>query len=155
MGQNIDEAIDTLQACLRVLDMASKVGGLLENDKYYSALRVSPTTIPRVLQLTFTNLATGRPTNDTSEARASLPIRLAHALLDPLISQRDQGVRDPIIESLDVRGKERQSRGWQERTRRNGGTRATLGSEETQGEQRGLVQDQWAGGIGCQRATRR
>lgn len=41
MGQNIDEAIDTLQACLRVLDMASKVGGLLENDKFYSALRVS------------------------------------------------------------------------------------------------------------------
>jgi hypothetical protein len=42
VGQNIDEAIDTLQACLRVLDMASKVGGLLENDKVYSALRVSP-----------------------------------------------------------------------------------------------------------------
>jgi len=41
VGQNIDEAIDTLQACLRVLDMAGKVRGLIENDKFFSALRVS------------------------------------------------------------------------------------------------------------------
>ncbi|GAA6010192.1 hypothetical protein JCM10207_005660 [Rhodosporidiobolus poonsookiae] len=39
VGQNIDEAIDTLQACLRVLDVASKVQNLITNAKYYSALR--------------------------------------------------------------------------------------------------------------------
>lgn len=41
VGQNIDETIDTLQACLRVLDMASKVQNLIQNAKYFSALRVS------------------------------------------------------------------------------------------------------------------
>ena len=40
VGQNIDEAIDTLQACLRVLDMASRVAGLIEGGKFFSALRV-------------------------------------------------------------------------------------------------------------------
>ncbi|BGO88526.1 hypothetical protein NBRC10512_003376 [Rhodotorula toruloides] len=39
VGQNIDETIDTLQACLRVLDMASKVQNLIQNAKYFSALR--------------------------------------------------------------------------------------------------------------------
>ncbi|BGP21260.1 exocyst complex component, sec15 subunit [Rhodotorula toruloides] len=39
VGQNIDETIDTLQACLRVLDMASKVQSLIQNAKYFSALR--------------------------------------------------------------------------------------------------------------------
>ncbi|GAA6046541.1 hypothetical protein JCM3770_006200 [Rhodotorula araucariae] len=39
VGQNIDEAIDTLQACLRVLDMSTKVQNLIENAKYFSALR--------------------------------------------------------------------------------------------------------------------
>lgn len=40
VGQNIDDAIDTLQACLRVLDMASKVAKLIEDEKFFSALRV-------------------------------------------------------------------------------------------------------------------
>ena len=46
MGQNIDEAIDTLQACLRVLDMASKVTKLIEDEKFFSALRVSFVDLP-------------------------------------------------------------------------------------------------------------
>lgn len=41
MAQNVDEAIETLQLCLRVLDMANRVDGLIEHKKYYSALRVS------------------------------------------------------------------------------------------------------------------
>ena len=39
VGQNIDETIDSLQACLRVLDLAAKIGQLIETKKYYSALR--------------------------------------------------------------------------------------------------------------------
>ena len=42
VGQNIDETIDTLQACLRVLDLATKVQNLINNAKYFSALRVRP-----------------------------------------------------------------------------------------------------------------
>ncbi|GAA5885896.1 hypothetical protein JCM3774_002257, partial [Rhodotorula dairenensis] len=39
VGQNIDETIDTLQACLRVLDVATKVQDLIQKSKYFSALR--------------------------------------------------------------------------------------------------------------------
>lgn len=38
---NLDEAIDTLQACLRVLDVVNRVGQMVKEQKYWSALRVS------------------------------------------------------------------------------------------------------------------
>ncbi|CAG8582591.1 18435_t:CDS:10 [Dentiscutata erythropus] len=38
--KNIDEAVDTFQLCLHVLDMANRVNHLVEERKYYSALRV-------------------------------------------------------------------------------------------------------------------
>lgn len=37
---NLDEAIDTLQACLRVLDVVNRVGEMIKEGKYWSALRV-------------------------------------------------------------------------------------------------------------------
>jgi hypothetical protein len=37
----VDEAIETLQLCLKVLDMANRIDGLIEERKYYPALRVS------------------------------------------------------------------------------------------------------------------
>ena len=37
---NLDEAIDTLQACLRVLDVVNRVGEMIRDGKYWSALRV-------------------------------------------------------------------------------------------------------------------
>jgi hypothetical protein len=37
---NLDEAIDTLQACLRVLDVVNRVGEMVKEGKYWSALRV-------------------------------------------------------------------------------------------------------------------
>lgn len=37
---NLDEAIGTLQSCLRVLDMVNKVGEMIRERKYWSALRV-------------------------------------------------------------------------------------------------------------------
>ena len=39
---NLDEAIDTLQACLRVLDVVDRVGDMIRQGKYWSALRVCP-----------------------------------------------------------------------------------------------------------------
>ncbi|KAL9931476.1 hypothetical protein V8E36_009641 [Tilletia maclaganii] len=39
VAHNIDDAIDTLQACLRVLDIANRIDTLIENKKYFSALR--------------------------------------------------------------------------------------------------------------------
>lgn len=37
---NLDEAIDNLQACLRVLDVVHRVGEMIREGKYWSALRV-------------------------------------------------------------------------------------------------------------------
>ncbi|GAA5899149.1 Rab GTPase-binding exocyst subunit SEC15 [Sporobolomyces salmoneus] len=39
VGQNIDETIDTLQACLRVLDLSTKIQNLIKDEKFFSALR--------------------------------------------------------------------------------------------------------------------
>ncbi|GAA94606.1 uncharacterized protein L969DRAFT_94607 [Mixia osmundae IAM 14324] len=39
VGANIDEAIETLQACLRVFDLFSKVSELIANRRYFAALR--------------------------------------------------------------------------------------------------------------------
>ncbi|KAK7695756.1 hypothetical protein QCA50_000393 [Cerrena zonata] len=36
---NLDEGIDTLQACLRVLDVVNRVGEMIKEGKYWSALR--------------------------------------------------------------------------------------------------------------------
>lgn len=37
---NLDEAIDTIQACLRLLDVVNRVGEMIQQGKYWSALRV-------------------------------------------------------------------------------------------------------------------
>lgn len=39
---NLDEAIDNLQACLKVLDVVNRVGEMIKEGKYWSALRVRP-----------------------------------------------------------------------------------------------------------------
>lgn len=39
VGQNIDEAIETLEHCLRVLDISNRVEFLIEQKRYYTALR--------------------------------------------------------------------------------------------------------------------
>jgi methionine salvage enolase-phosphatase E1 len=38
---NLDEAIDTMQSCLRVLDVLNRIGDMVKDGKYWSALRVS------------------------------------------------------------------------------------------------------------------
>lgn len=38
---NLDEAIDGIQSCLKVLDVVNRVGEMIKEGKYWSALRVS------------------------------------------------------------------------------------------------------------------
>lgn len=40
-GGRLDEAIDALQACLRVLDVVDRVGELVRQGKYWNAWRAS------------------------------------------------------------------------------------------------------------------
>lgn len=42
---NLDQAIDTLQACLRVLDVVKRVRDMIKEGKYWSALRVCLTCV--------------------------------------------------------------------------------------------------------------
>lgn len=44
-AMNLDESIETLQACLRLLDLVNRIGELIKQGKYYSALRVSNITV--------------------------------------------------------------------------------------------------------------
>lgn len=43
---NLDEGIDSLQACLRVLDVVNRVGEMVQAGKYWSALRVRCMFVP-------------------------------------------------------------------------------------------------------------
>lgn len=43
---NLDEAIDNLQACLKVLDVVNRVGQMIKEGRYWSALRVRLVTYP-------------------------------------------------------------------------------------------------------------
>jgi exocyst complex component 6 len=45
---NLDSAIDTLQACLRLLDVVARVGAMIQEGKYWSALRVCRFYIPHI-----------------------------------------------------------------------------------------------------------
>ncbi|KAG8716234.1 hypothetical protein FRC11_006628 [Ceratobasidium sp. 423] len=50
---NLDEAIGTLQSCLRVLDMVNKVGDMIRERKYWSALR----TLEEIRSLPFSSIS--------------------------------------------------------------------------------------------------
>jgi len=59
---NLDEAIDTLQACLRVLDVVDRVGEMIKAGKYWSALRVchSYCRVVYIFSIKIHNLVTRR-----------------------------------------------------------------------------------------------
>lgn len=43
IARNMDDAIEALQTCLRLLDLVRRVGDLIQEGKYWGALRVSRT----------------------------------------------------------------------------------------------------------------
>lgn len=47
-ASNLDEAIDTFQACLKLLDVVDRIGDMIKEGRFWSALRVSRTEIVRV-----------------------------------------------------------------------------------------------------------
>lgn len=42
VARNMDDAIETLQTCLRLLDLVHRVGDMIREGKYWGALRVGP-----------------------------------------------------------------------------------------------------------------
>lgn len=48
-ASNLDEAIDTLQACLKLLDVIDRIGDMIKEGRFWSALRVSRAEIAHIL----------------------------------------------------------------------------------------------------------
>lgn len=44
-ASNLDEAIDTFQACLKLLDVIDRIGDMIKEGRFWSALRVSQTEV--------------------------------------------------------------------------------------------------------------
>lgn len=118
VGQNIDEAIDTLQACLRVLDMDSKVTGLIENGKYFSALRqledLQTTHLKPVLHYPFASLMLSSIPSSRNAIRESVTRSLKAWMYEARTSSRAVG--KGALEAMEARG-----RRWAVRKRKESG----------------------------------
>ncbi|KAL8278923.1 hypothetical protein RQP46_008592 [Phenoliferia psychrophenolica] len=117
VGQNIDEAIDTLQACLRVLDMASRVAGLIEGGKFFSALRqledLQTTHLKPVLHYPFASLMLSSIPSSRNQIRGSVSRSLKAWMYEA--REASQGVGKGALEAMEARG-----RRWAARKRREG-----------------------------------
>ncbi|GAA5987052.1 hypothetical protein JCM11641_007822 [Rhodosporidiobolus odoratus] len=115
VGQNIDEAIDTLQACLRVLDISSKVASLIQNAKFYSALRqledLQHTHLKPVLHFPFASLMLA----SVPETRNHVQGEVTRALKAWMYEAREasRGVGKGALEAMEMRG-----RRWNARKRK-------------------------------------
>ncbi|KAM0750440.1 exocyst complex subunit Sec15-like protein [Meredithblackwellia eburnea MCA 4105] len=117
VGQNIDEAIDTLQACLRVLDMASRVTGLIEGGKFFSALRqledLQSTHLKPVLHYPFASLMLSSIPSSRNSIRESVTRSLKAWMYEA--REASQAVGRGALEAMEARG-----RRWAARKRREG-----------------------------------
>ncbi|GAA6041621.1 hypothetical protein JCM8097_007771 [Rhodosporidiobolus ruineniae] len=115
VGQNIDEAIDTLQACLRVLDVASKVSSLITNAKYYAALRhledLQTTHLKPVLHYPFAALMLGSIPDARGHIREEVTRALKAWMYEAREASRDVG--KGALEAMEMRG-----RRWNARRRK-------------------------------------
>ncbi|BGP12307.1 Rab GTPase-binding exocyst subunit S15 [Rhodosporidiobolus nylandii] len=116
VGQNIDEAIDTLQACLRVLDVASKVQLLIQNSKFYSALRqlddLQSTHLKPVLGYPFASLMLSSLPDTRSHIRDAVTRALKAWMYEAREASR--GVGKGALEAMEMRG-----RRWNARRRKD------------------------------------
>ncbi|CEQ38819.1 SPOSA6832_00274, partial [Sporobolomyces salmonicolor] len=119
VGQNIDETIDTLQACLRVLDLSSKIQSLIENEKYFSALRARlPPLLPPlqihlkpVLSYPFATLML----SSLPDTRSSIRDAVTRSLKAWMYEAREasRAVGKGALEAMEMRG-----RRWNARRRK-------------------------------------
>ncbi|GAA6018183.1 hypothetical protein JCM11491_005623 [Sporobolomyces phaffii] len=118
VGQNIDEAIDTLQACLRVLDLSSKVQQLIADEKFFSALRhlddLQQIHLKPVLSYPFASLML----TSVPETRASIKDHVTKSLKTWMYEAREasKGVGKGALENMEQR-----SRRWNSRKRKDAG----------------------------------
>jgi len=107
VGQNIDEAIDTLQTCLGVLDVASQVQSLTNSAKYFSALRqideLQATRLTPVLHYPFATLMLA----SLPVARSAIKEEVTRSLKAWMFEARSasRSVGRNALEAMDARGR--------------------------------------------------
>lgn len=107
---NLDEAIDTLQACLRVLDVVDRVGEMIKQGKYWSALRVCR---PYHMMCVFRLMCLSVPRRHTEHAA---DITVADAIFSTLavvfaiLERPDQGCRHCFNEAVAPRNQKHKCR---------------------------------------------
>lgn len=95
---NLDEAIDTLQACLRVLDVVDRVGQMIREGKYWSALRVRVSRLlaDMINRVTVSGRYPESPINNTvSNTTAS-----AYIVFTAITASSNQGRGDRFHETV-------------------------------------------------------
>ncbi|KPV78021.1 uncharacterized protein RHOBADRAFT_22932 [Rhodotorula graminis WP1] len=104
---NIDETIDTLQACLRVLDLATKVQNLIDNAKYFSALRqiedLQSTHLKPVLHYSFASLML----SSIPESRAQIRDAVTRSLKAWMYEAREasRAIGKGALDAMEQRGR--------------------------------------------------
>lgn len=102
---NLDEAVETLQACLRVLDVVNRVGEMVKEGKYWSALRVSRSSMDTisVCSVEYTSFVVTRRHREHADHLALPDAPLPTPIVLPAISSRsNQGCSVCIHEAVAV-----------------------------------------------------
>ncbi|GAA5923321.1 Rab GTPase-binding exocyst subunit SEC15 [Sporobolomyces koalae] len=119
VGQNIDEAIDTLQACLRVLDLSSKIQRLIHDDKFFSALRqlddLQQVHLKPVLAYPFASQMLASLPDTRSSIRDAVTKSLKAWMYEAREASRSVG--KGALDNMELRG-----RRWSSRRRKDMGT---------------------------------
>jgi len=101
---NLDEAIDTLQACLRVLDVVNRVSEMVKEGKYWSALRVRRLNkcrcgTPSVMHV-FSLTVIRRHTKYASDLNFPNSLFPTSLIIVAVFASTDQGRCDSINETM-------------------------------------------------------
>lgn len=86
-ASNLDEAIDTFQACLKLLDVVDSIGGMIKEGRFWSALRVSQTEFVRALHTELlSSQVSGRHSDHAVDIAVANPVISAYIVFLALAS---------------------------------------------------------------------
>jgi hypothetical protein len=114
---NLDEAIDTLQACLRILDVVDRVGEMVKEGKYWSALRVCRSHRAHVYSLCVTIhrsffSVSRRYSEHATDFTVTHTILSTSAFLPPIFTSTDKRCCDCFHEAVAPRDPECEHGSW-------------------------------------------
>jgi hypothetical protein len=114
---NLDEAIDTLQACLRVLDVVHRVGEMVKERKYWSALRVGRHRKAHFDVLMQGGLfsVSGRYPKHAPDFAFTDSVVPAFSILASIVTDTNQRRSDRIDKTMAMGYSKRQRSGWKAR----------------------------------------